>query len=55
MIYEFQGYPELFLLELGAPVTIFNQRFGMQNGVPGVVVFRDPDCLTGRITLGVMV
>lgn len=54
-IYEFDGEPEMMLLELGQPVVLRDSRFGLQNGAPGVVVILSPSWLTGRVTVGVLV
>ncbi|MDO8065551.1 hypothetical protein [Janthinobacterium sp. SUN206] len=54
-IYEFDGEPEMMLLELGQPVVLRDKRFGLQDGAPGVVVILSPSWLTGRITVGVLV
>ena len=54
-IYEFDGEPELMLLELGQPVVLRDERFGLQDGAPGVVVILSPSWLTGRVTVGVLV
>ncbi|MBB5609810.1 MULTISPECIES: hypothetical protein [unclassified Janthinobacterium] len=54
-IYEFDGEPEMMMLELGQPVRLRNERFGLQDGVPGVVVLLSRFWLTGRVTVGVMV
>ncbi|OEZ92203.1 hypothetical protein JAB9_47700 [Janthinobacterium sp. HH107] len=54
-IYEFDGEPEMMLLELGQPVVLRDSRFGLQNGAPGVVVTLSPSWLTGRVTVGVLV
>jgi len=54
-IYEFDGEPETLLLELGQDVTVTYPRFGMEQGVPAVVVSLGPDWITGRCTVGVMV
>ncbi|MDO8033576.1 hypothetical protein O3297_09120 [Janthinobacterium sp. SUN128] len=54
-IYEFDGEPEMMMLELGQPVVLRDNRFGLQNGVPGVVVLLSPQWLTGRVTVGVLV
>ncbi|MDN2710597.1 hypothetical protein O0880_14320 [Janthinobacterium sp. SUN118] len=53
-IYEFDGEPEMMLLELGQPVVLRDSRFGLQDGVPGVVVTLSPSWLTGRVTVGVL-
>ncbi|TNC78258.1 hypothetical protein FHI69_02890 [Janthinobacterium lividum] len=54
-IYEFDGEPEMMLLELGQPVVLRDERFGLQDGAPGVVVILSPSWLTGRVTVGVLV
>lgn len=54
-IYEFDGEPEMLLLELGQDVTITYPRFGLDHGEPAVVVSLGPDWITGRCTVGVMV
>ena len=53
-IYEFDGEPEMMMLELGQPVTLRDERFGLQNGVSGVVVMLSRFWLTGRVTVGVL-
>ena len=53
--YRFDGLPRLMLLDLGQAVTLTHPRFGLQAGVPGVVVSLTPDWITGRITVEVMV
>ena len=54
-IYEFDGEPEMMMLELGQPVRLRAERFGLQDGVPGVVVLLSRFWLTGRVTVGVLV
>lgn len=54
-IYEFDGEPEMMLLELGQPVVLRDERFGLQDGAPGVVVILSPSWLTGRVNVGVLV
>ena len=54
-IYEFDGEPEMMMLELGQPVQLRAERFGLQDGVPGVVVLLSRFWLTGRVTVGVLV
>jgi hypothetical protein len=53
-IYEFDGEPEMMMLELGQPVQLRAERFGLQDGVPGVVVLLSRFWLTGRVTVGVL-
>ena len=54
-IYEFDGEPEMMMLELGQAVILRDERFGLQEGVPGVVVLLSRFWLTGRVTVGVLV
>ncbi|QKY09503.1 hypothetical protein [Janthinobacterium lividum] len=54
-IYEFDGESEMMMLELGQPVVLRDDRFGLQGGVSGVVVLLSPQWLTGRVTVGVLV
>ena len=53
-IYEFDGEPEMMMLELGQPVVLRNERFGLQDGVAGVVVRLSHFWLSGRVTVGVL-
>ena len=54
-IYEFEGKPEMMMLELGQPVVLRNRRYGLQDGVPGVVVLLSHLWLDGRVTVEVLV
>ena len=54
-IYEFDGEPEMMMLELGQPVVLRDDRFGLQAGMPGVVVLLSHQWLAGRVTVGVLV
>ena len=53
-IYEFDGEPDMMMLELGQAVTLRDERYGLQDGVPGVVVRLARFWLTGRVTVGVL-
>jgi hypothetical protein len=53
--YEFDGVPELLQLELGQAITVYNPRFGMSAGVPGIVISLAPDWNTGRVKVGFLV
>jgi hypothetical protein len=53
--YEFEGVPELLALELGQAVTVYSPRFGMDDGVTGIVISLAPDWETGRVTVGFLV
>src|SRR5471032_226664 len=46
-IYEFEGEPDMMLLELGQAVTLTDERYAMQSGVPGVVVLLAHQWLAG--------
>lgn len=54
-IYEFDGEPEMMMLELGQAATLTDERYGLQDGAPAVVVLLSRYWLTGRVTVGVMV
>lgn len=54
-VYEFDGEPEMLLLELGQPLRVTYDRFGMAQGVDAVVVSLAPSWLTGRCTVGFLV
>ena len=47
-IYEFDGEPEMMMLELGQAVTLADERYGLQDGAPGVVVLLSRYWLTGK-------
>ena len=53
-IYEFDGDPEMSILELGGPVTLRAPRYGMENGVPGTVVKLMRHLITCRVDVGVL-
>lgn len=53
-IYEFDGEPDMMMLELGQAVTLRDERYGLQEGVPGVVMRLSRFWLTGRVTVGVL-
>ena len=44
----------MMMLELGQPVVLRNERFGLQDGVAGVVVRLSHFWLSGRVTVGVL-
>jgi hypothetical protein len=54
-VYEFDGEPELMVLELGTPVVLRDERWGLAAGAPGVVVMMQRNWITGRATVGVLV
>jgi len=53
--YEFEGMPEMMMLELGQAVVLRHRRYGLQNGVAGVVVLLSRRWLDCRVTVGVLV
>lgn len=53
--YEFDGIPELQMLELGQANNVYGPRFGMAAGVSGIVISLAPDWNTGRVKVGFLV
>lgn len=53
--YEFDGVPELLALELGQAIRVHDPRFGMADGVDGIVISLAPDWNTGRVKVGFLV
>ena len=53
--YEFEGLPELLQLELGQAITVYHPRYGMKDGVTGMVISLAPDWSTGRVKVGFLV
>jgi hypothetical protein len=54
-VYEFEGLPELLQLELGQAITVYHPRYGMKDGVTGMVISLAPDWNTGRVKVGFLV
>lgn len=54
-VYEFQGLPPMMMLELGQPVTIYNELYGMEGGKIGQVVSLTPDWKTLRVVVRILV
>jgi len=54
-VYEFTGLPICQNLYLGQAVTLTHGRFGLDTGKAGVVVGLDPDWLTGRVVVQVLI
>ncbi len=54
-VYEFEGTPEMMMLELGQGVQVFHPRFGMTSGVNGQIVSLAPDWLNARVKVGFIV
>jgi hypothetical protein len=54
-IYQFTGYPECLMLELGQAVTLQHYRYGMAMGVTGIVISLAPDWIAARSTVQVLV
>lgn len=52
--YSFDGYANLIELELGDPVTITHDRYGMSGGVTGMVVKLQIDWLKFQVKVGVL-
>lgn len=55
MVYEFEGEPEMLMLQLGQPIVIYNRRFGMEAGMPGVVISLAPDWGNAHCKVGILV
>jgi hypothetical protein len=53
--YQFEGTSEMLSLTLGQAVTVFNKRYGMVNGVTGIVTSLAPDWMNGHITVKFMI
>lgn len=54
-VFQFDAFPELLTVELGKSVTIFNERYDLQNGKLGVITSLSPDWMSSRITVQVTV
>ena len=54
-VFEFEGLPPCLPIALGAAVRLWNARFGLGAGKVGMVISRDPDWTTGRVTMRVLV
>jgi hypothetical protein len=54
-VYNLTGYSQLLTLELGDPVTLFGSRWGLNNGVPGMVLSLGKDWIAGRVDIEVLV
>ena len=55
IVYKMTCISSMFPLQLGQAVTLTYPRFGLDSGVLGVVVGLEPDWLTARIVVKVMV
>lgn len=53
--YEFEGVPEMLMLELGQAIKVFHPRFGMAAGVTGQVISLAPDWLNAHVKVGFIV
>jgi len=53
-VFRLTGYPQLLTLELGDPVTLFGNRWGLQAGVPGTVLSLQKDWISGRVDIEVL-
>lgn len=50
-----RGFAQLLDLELGQAATLYGDRFGLESGKTGQVVGLDPDWVTGRCDVEIMV
>lgn len=53
-IVKVKGYAQLLDLELGQPATIYGNRFGLDSGKTGQIVGLNPDWVTGRCDVEVL-
>lgn len=53
--HEFEGVPEMLMLDLGDPVTVFHPRFGFEAGRTGMVLTLAPDWLNVHVKVGFIV
>lgn len=53
--YEFEGVPEMLMLELGQAITVYHPRFGMAGGVLAQVISLAPDWLNAHVKVGFIV
>ncbi len=54
-LFEFIGLGSMRRLKLGQPIRIYNEDFGMENGVDGQVHFLAPDYVNRRVTVRILV
>lgn len=54
-VYGITGYPRLLTLELGQPVVLYGDRWGLGDGKEGIVIGVDRDWIGGRCTVEVLV
>ena len=54
-VYSVEGYANLLTLELGQAVTLYGNRFGLNDGKSGVVVGLQRDWVAGRCNVEVLV
>jgi hypothetical protein len=55
VVYKMTCLSSMFNLELGQTVTLINSRFGLSGGVNGVVVGLEPDWITAKVAVKVMI
>jgi hypothetical protein len=53
-IYTATYFSHLLLTELGDPITITHDRFGLGSGKTGIALEIERDWLAGRVTIGVL-
>lgn len=54
-VYRVEGYANLLTLELGQAVTLYGDRFGLNDGKSGVVIGLQRDWVAGRCNVEVLV
>ncbi len=54
-VFSFTGYPQLLTLELGDPVTVYGNRWGLGAGKSGMILSLKKDWIGGRVEVEVLV
>lgn len=54
-VFRFQGYPELFDIELGQMVTVFHPLLNMESGKTGIIALVEYDLISAMVSLEVLV
>lgn len=54
-VYQYDGFSEALSLELGQAVNVTTDRFGLSEGKLGIIVGLQPDWMTARCTVQVMI
>lgn len=54
-VYSMKAYAHLLPVELGDSITLYDSRFGLNNGKTGLVISIARDWLAGRVGIGVLI